>query len=198
MEFWNSIETLSRITKYLQILTIIVVSFNAIITIPYIIFSVRKTSLEKKQLEKYKEKVSFLEEKTKDITGLEQRTLDEHSRNIILREITNNKGTKVLLIVCNSKESQNYMRQFGNLFKAVNWDVKHFISPGPREVHKMRVGKSSKYKNSASYGGLIKSLKESSIEFESGEFDAIDDYEISFDAGVIEANPYQEVLDKID
>ncbi len=154
--------------------------------------------MERRQEEEFKRKVTLIDERTVKVNELKRRIINDSYRKQILDCICPYQNTKILVIANNSKESQEFSRQFEGIFKAAGWKVDHLLIGGLRRVHKMRVLKNSMYQESKSFEALSRAFRKCNLDFEHGETEGDSDDEIIFDAGVLEANDYQVAIDKID
>lgn len=130
-------------------------------------------------------------------TELEQRTLSDNFKEIILESLKNCKKGHIRFINNNSKESLKYTYQFEELFEKLGWEVSNLDGFGERFAHKMSITLGPKHKELAAFDSLVNSLHKCGIDFIKDGIES-DWYEcdIIFDAGTLNSNQYQAVVDK--
>ena len=192
MEFWSSIEQLSKISTYLQAVIVVLgiiiglhganrkstleVVLGIIIGLlgtSGLVVAYKKSGLETAQREAYKDLIEEVDERTGQVRELDQRRLSEKSKRLIVERIKGTKETKIVMIMNNSKESQRYADQFEELFKEAGWDVKHLLPSlfNREDAHEMAIGRNKQYETSESFSVLIEALSACNLEFVSGEFE---------------------------
>ncbi len=198
MEFWNSIDQLSKLNNYLQVALVSFGILTGIIGATSFALSHRKTILEAKANSQFKKKVETIDERTDDVRQLKKRNLSEEQIEFLKNRLQGTGKIKVLAIRHISKESQGYSIQIEKVFESVGWTFEQLLPTSDlRKVSPPRIGRNSKIPNSNAFDALKKALKELGLPFLAGEFEYNVEFEISLDAGVIPANEFQAIIDKI-
>ncbi|GAJ01584.1 unnamed protein product, partial [marine sediment metagenome] len=159
----------------------------------------RKSHLESIKENLNQQRVTNIDERTSELKFLPNRTLTDEQIQIIRNALSNTNKVSVLAIRSNSKESQQYSRQFEDLFSEVGWEVEHFLPMSSiREVSNPKMGLNSKIENLEEFDKLKQALEDAELPFQFDQFESDTiKQQIIFDVGIIPANDYQTILDKI-
>ena len=199
METWNSIEQLTKINNLLQIGLVIFGILAGVVGAASFIISNRKGNLEKVEERKFQQKVSNIDERTMEMSNLQFRNLTENQKTILRKALQNTNATSVLAIRGNSKESQQYSKQIEDILIEAGWNVEHFLSTSSfREISNSTIGINSNSVGLNEFEILKKAIEEANLKFRFDEFESNNiKHEIILDVGIIPANEYQAIIDKI-
>ncbi len=199
MGLWNSIEQLTRLNSWLQIAIIGFGILTGIFGAASYIVNNRKNSLESTKEENFKKNVKQLEERVSDIKSLPFRELTIEQKKYIINNLTGSNKINILFVRNKSKESQQYSLQFEEIFKSLGWKVEHYLPlSSSREILPAVIAVNENNKNLLEFSKLKDTFKRAGLLFKFDEFRGNFNHQIIFDVGVIPANDYQAVLDKID
>lgn len=140
-----------------------------------------------------------LSKRTTDIRELEQRRLSAFQIEELTKIITKITPVPILFVRNNSNESQGYSIQFENIFKKNNWIMDNYLpATNLRQVSPFTIGYTSdELKNDVEKIARI-IQKTTQIEVRTGGVEGnLGKFKIVFDVGVIPANEYQTIIDKM-
>jgi hypothetical protein len=199
METWNSIEQLTKANNLLQIGLVIFGILTGIAGAASFVVTNRKEHLQKIEERNFQKKVSDIDERTIEMSDLQNRSLTENQKAIIKKALQDTKSISILAILGNSKESQQYSKQIENLLIEAGWNVKHFISTNSlREVSSPTIAINVSAKGLREFEILKTVMTNAGLSFRFDEFESDNiKQEIIIDAGIIPANEYQTIIDKI-
>jgi len=198
MEFWNSADQLGKINAYLQMALVAFGIATGLIGAASFIASYRKDSLLASEEAKFKEQVGSIDKRTSDIKSLTTRHLSKEQAEALRTALIGSKKMKVLAIRHNSKESQQFASEIEAVLKSVGWEVEHFIPfTRSRDVSSPAIGLNQNIPVLTEFESLKQGLEKAGLPFKAGTFVGDTKYQISVDAGIIPANDYQSLIDKI-
>lgn len=198
MGFWNSIEQLVKLNNWLQIALVFFGILTGFFGAASFIVSNKKNSLESIKELNFKEKVGDIDERTSDIKSLQNRYLTETQAELIKNALNNTQKIKILAVRNNSKESQQYSKQIEDILKSAGWEIEHFLPvTNLREVSSPVIALNENIKKLKEFDLLKNALKNAGLPFKFDEFNMDNKYHIILDVGIIPANEYQTLIDKI-
>jgi ABC-type metal ion transport system substrate-binding protein len=199
METWNSIGQLTKINNLLQIGLVIFGILVGVIGAASFIVVNRKGDLEKIEEKKFEQKVSNIDERTIEMSELADRNLTENQRAVFRKALQNTKAINVLAVRGNSKESQQYSKQIEDLLIEAGWSVEQFLPMNTfREISSSTIGINTNAIGLNEFEILKKTIEATGLKFRFDEFESKNiKQEIILDVGIIPANEYQTLLDKI-
>lgn len=206
MFFWNSIEKLDTLNTITQGFAVVLGIIAGILGLISFIFSVRKSSLEKKAEVIREQRINAIDttttdikERTAQIKELEFRRLTKEQIEQISIEIKKMPKHSILFCRNNSKESQSLTMIFESIFKKAEWKIDMFFpATSLREVSGFRIGYNddSIKEDVENIGKIIKSKTGFDV-YVGGITGELGGYQIMFDVGIIPANEYQSIMDKV-
>ncbi|CUA97770.1 hypothetical protein [Comamonas thiooxydans] len=198
MEFWNSAEQLGKINQHLQLALVVFGIITGLVGAASFVVSQRKDAVAAAQESKFKGEVKDLKQRTTDIQPLHQRHLTKEQREQLAKSLTGARPMNVIAFRHNSKESQQLSSEIESVLKSVGWTVHHFCpSTSARDVCAPHIGIHENLADNQEFNMLSKALTEIGFEFKTSRFSFNPKYQIGLDAGVIAANDYQALMDKI-
>jgi hypothetical protein len=196
MALWNSAEELGKFNSYLQMGLVIFGILTGLIGASSFIVSQRKDLLTGQEEASLKAKVADISSRTTNINDLPQRHLTVQQQDIIFKASKEFPGTKLLSIRLNSKESQQYAYEIEAVLKRAKWNVDQLLTSSGRNVAEPTIGLREDINSSPAFEALKKSFEEAGLPFKAGTFTG-GNAETSLDVGIVPANAYQSLIDKI-
>lgn len=220
LQFWYSIEKIDSLNNWVQGIAVVLGILAACLGLVSFIFSTRKGMLEKSQQILKEKKIASLDIKTKEIhdktvkieektteidrrteklNKLEGRVLSKNQINALKEEIKKFPKNNILFYRSNSRESQSLSIQFEEIFKEAGWPLDQFLPiTNERKVEEFRIGynKPELKKDLIEIARLIEKITHLKVKVSEIDGD-LGKYNIIFEVGIIPANEYQSVVDKI-
>ncbi len=198
MEFWNSAEQLGKINQQLQFALVLFGIITGLIGAASFVVSHRKETLEAAQDATFKGEVKKLEQRTASIRPLPQRHLTNGQREHLAKSLGGAGPINVIAFRHNSKESQQLSSEIESVLKSVGWTVHHFCpATSARDVHTPHLGVHDDIAALPEFDMLFRGLTEIGFDFKVSPFSFDSNYQIGLDVGVLAANDYQAIVDKI-
>lgn len=198
MDFWNSPEQLGKINQSLQFALVVFGVITGLIGAASFVVGHRKDSLLSAREIHFKQQVKEIEKRTSDVRPLQGRRLTKEQKGVLSTALSNMGPVQVLAIRHNSKESQQYSSEIEAALKEAGWTVEHFLPmTRNRDACGACIGLNENINSLPAFDALKETLAVLGLEFEVGVFQGKSKYQISLDAGIVRANDYQSLIDRI-
>jgi hypothetical protein len=199
MEFWHSPDLLSKMNTYLQVALVFFGVATVLIGAASFIVSHRKASLEGTQGIVFKKQVESIDGRTSGVKVLVWREFTKEQSDTFVAALKNSNMIEVLAVRNNSKESQHYSAQIEKAFETVGWRIERFLPPTDlRKVISPTIGINDSVGELPEFNALKQAIESAGLPFTFDEFkNANLRQPIILDVGIIPANEYQSLIDKI-